>query len=346
MSLRAALTMSAALNLAGAFLTTAVAATVGKGIVETTAITLPLVGAALIGAIVWNLLTWRLSLPSSSSHALIGGLIGAMLVSHGPSYVLWTSIWQKVIVPALLSPLVGFALGFAVMLLLYHLFRKARPAAVHRTFRRAQIVSAAFVSFSHGANDAQKTMGVITLALVAGHYQARFAVPSWVIVVSAAAIAAGTFSGGIRIIRTVGQRIVRLEPINGFAAEASSACVLLVASLHGLPVSTTHVVSSSVMGVGATRSLSAVRWGMARTILVAWVLTLPGAALMAAVVGGRVAGVRRALIRPRRAASASGSVRWLSCASSTRYHGAQKAARQRRTTEWKRSLHLWRGSFW
>ena len=282
LSLRTALGLSAALNLVGAFLTTAVAATVGKGIVATGAITLPLVGAALIGAICWNLTTWRLGLPSSSSHALIGGLVGAMLAAHGPSYVLWLSIWQKVVIPALLSPLAGFALGFLVMLLLFWLFRRARPTAINRGFRRAQILSAAFVSFSHGANDAQKTMGVMTLALVAGGYQARFVVPAWVILLSAATIAAGTFSGGMRIIRTVGQRIIRLEPINGFAAETASACVLLFASLQGLPVSTTQVVSASVMGVGATRNPSAVRWGVAGSILVAWVLTLPCAAGVAA----------------------------------------------------------------
>jgi PiT family inorganic phosphate transporter len=188
-----------------------------------------------------------------------------------------------VVVPAILSPLGGFAVGFAVMLLLYWLFRRWQPARVNRTFRRAQVVSAAFVSFSHGANDAQKTMGVITLALVAGHYQARFAVPSWVILVSAASIALGTYSGGWRIIRTMGQRIIRLEPINGFAAETASAGILLVASLQGLPVSTTHVVSSAVMGVGTTRNPGAVRWGVATSILVAWVLTLPAAAAVGAV---------------------------------------------------------------
>jgi PiT family inorganic phosphate transporter len=286
MSPRVALAMSAVLNLAGAFLTTAVAATVGKGIVASGAITLPLVEAALLGAIVWNLTTWRLGLPSSSSHALIGGLIGAMLAAHGASFVLWQSIWRKVVVPAILSPLGGFAVGFAVMLLLYWLFRRWQPARVNRTFRRAQVVSAAFVSFSHGANDAQKTMGVITLALVAGHYQARFAVPSWVILVSAASIALGTYSGGWRIIRTMGQRIIRLEPINGFAAETASAGILLLASFRGLPVSTTHVVSSAVMGVGTTRNPGAVRWGVAGSILVAWVLTLPASAAMGALAYG------------------------------------------------------------
>lgn len=281
---RRALLLSAVLNLAGAFLTTAVAATVGKGIVETGAITLAIVGASLAGAIAWNLMTWRLGLPSSSSHALIGGLIGAMLVAHGASFVLWGSIWAKVIVPGLLSPLAGLVVGFLVMLALYWIFRAWRPSTLNRVFRGAQTVSAAFVSFSHGANDAQKTMGIITLTLVAGGYQSHFAVPAWVIIISASAIALGTFSGGWRIIRTMGQRIIKLQPINGFAAEISAAAILLLASFNGLPVSTTHVVSGAVMGVGSTRNPSAVRWGVAGNIAVAWVLTIPCAAIMAAIV--------------------------------------------------------------
>jgi len=283
LSPRRALAMSAVMNLAGAFLTTAVATTVGKGIVETQAITLPLVGAALIGAIIWNLATWRLGLPSSSSHALIGGLIGAMMAAHGQNFVQWANIWHKVVEPALGSPLAGFALGFVIMLALYWCFHAWRPAKVNRVFRRLQVVSAAFVSFSHGANDSQKTMGVITLVLVAGHDQSRFVVPPWVILLSATAIALGTYSGGWRIIRTMGQRIIRLEPINGFAAETASASILLSSSLLGLPVSTTQVVSSAVVGVGSTRNPGAVRWGVAGSILVAWVLTLPAAAAAGAI---------------------------------------------------------------
>jgi PiT family inorganic phosphate transporter len=282
LSPRRALAMSAVLNLAGAFLTTSVAATVGKGIVDTAAITLPLVAAALIGAITWNLTTWRLGLPSSSSHALIGGLIGAMLAAHGASFVLWQSILHKVVVPALISPVVGFALGFVVMVGLYWGFRSWRPVKVNRTFRRLQILSAAFVSFSHGANDAQKTMGVMTLALVAGHDLTRFVVPLWVILLSALAIALGTYSGGWRIIRTMGQRIIRLEPINGFAVESAAASILLTSSFLGLPVSTTQVVSSTILGVGATRNAGAVRWGMAGSILIAWVITLPASAIVGA----------------------------------------------------------------
>jgi PiT family inorganic phosphate transporter len=189
-------------------------------------------------------------------------------------------------VPGLLSPAGGLVVGFLIMLALYWLFRAWRPTVLNRTFRGAQTLSAAFVSFSHGANDAQKTMGVITLALVAGGYQQHFQVPSWVIVISATAIALGTFSGGWRIIRTMGQRIISLQPINGFAAETASAAILLVASFRGLPVSTTHVVSGAVMGVGSTRNPSAVRWGVAGNIVVAWLLTIPCAAIVAAVVYG------------------------------------------------------------
>ena len=283
---RTAVLLAAVFNLVGAFLTTSVANTVGKGIVKMEAVTLALVGAALVGAIVWNLITWRLGLPSSSSHALIGGLIGAMLVAHGPAFVQTGGIVAKVVVPGLLSPLAGLVVGFLVMLALYWLFRAWAPARLNRTFRGAQVLSAAYVSFSHGTNDAQKTMGVITLALVAGGFQHEFVVPIWVMVISGLAIALGTYSGGWRIIRTVGQRIFRLQPISGFAAQTSAATILLVASLKGLPVSTTHVVSSAVMGVGSTRKISAVRWGVAGNILIAWLLTIPCAAAMAALIYG------------------------------------------------------------
>jgi inorganic phosphate transporter, PiT family len=283
---RTAVLLSAALNLAGAFLTTQVAATVGKGIVVTDKVTLTLVGAALVGAIAWNLITWRLGLPSSSTHALIGGLIGAMLVAHGPAFIQTKGIIDKVVLPGLFSPLTGLVLGFFVMLALYWLFRAWAPGPLNRTFRGAQVFSAAFVSFAHGANDAQKTMGVITLALVASGHLHEFAVPKWVIVASGLTIALGTYAGGWRIIRTLGQRIFRLQPVNGFAAQTTAATILLIASLKGLPVSTTHVVSGSVMGVGASRRLSAVRWGVAGNIVMAWVLTIPCAAAMAALVYG------------------------------------------------------------
>ena len=283
---RTAVLLSAVLNLAGAFLTTKVATTVGKGIVVTEKVTLALVGAALVGAIAWNLITWYWGLPSSSTHALIGGLIGAMVVAHGPAFVQTKGIIDKVVVPGLLSPLAGLVIGFFVMLALYWLFRAWAPGPLNRGFRGAQVLSAAYVSFTHGANDAQKTMGVITLALVASGHLHEFVVPPWVIVASALAIALGTYSGGWRIIRTVGQRIFKLQPISGFAAQTTAATILLVASLKGLPVSTTHTVSGSVMGVGASRRLSAVRWGVAGNIVMAWVLTIPCAGAMAALVYG------------------------------------------------------------
>src|ERR671938_671276 len=216
---RTAVLLAAALNLAGAFLTTKVAATVGKGIVQADKVTLAVVGAALVGAILWNLIVWRLGLPSSSTHALIGGLIGAMLVAHGPAFIHTKGIVDKVVLPGLISPLSGMAVGFMLILTLYWLFRAWAPVRLNRTFRGAQVLSAAYVSFSHGANDAQKTMGIITLALVAGGFQDKFVVPPWVIVASALAIALGTYSGGWRIIRTVGQRIFRVHPIHGFAAQ-------------------------------------------------------------------------------------------------------------------------------
>src|ERR687884_1947825 len=224
---RTAVLLSAALNLAGAFLTTSVANTVGKGIVQADKVTLAVVGAALVGAILWNLIVWRLGLPSSSTHALIGGLIGAMLVAHGPAFVQGTGVVNKVVVPGLVSPLTGLVVGFFVMLALYWLFRAWAPSRLNRTFRGAQVLSAAYVSFSHGANDAQKTMGIITLALVAGGFQDQFVVPPWVIVISALAIALGTYSGGWRIIRTLGQRIYRPHPISGFAAQTAAATILL-----------------------------------------------------------------------------------------------------------------------
>src|SRR2546421_6237404 len=199
---RVAVLLAAVLNLAGAFLTTKVAATVGKGIVQTQAVTLTVVGAALVGAIVWNLITWRLGLPSSSTHALIGGLIGAMLVAHGPAFVQGKGIVAKVVVPGLVSPLAGLVVGYLVMLALYWLFRAWAPGPLNRTFRRAQVLSAAFVSFSHGANDAQKTMGIITLSLGAGGFQHKFVVPPWGIVSSALAIAPRTYNGGRAIIRS------------------------------------------------------------------------------------------------------------------------------------------------
>jgi PiT family inorganic phosphate transporter len=243
---------------------------------------LVIVLAALIGAIVWNLGTWYFGLPSSSSHALIGGLVGAGIVTQG---VHWQGVWEKVVIPMVVSPLVAFAFAYVVMLLILWIFRKANAHRAQRGFRWAQIVSAATMAFGHGTQDAQKTMGVIFLALVVnGNVSSAADIPLWVILASAAAISLGTYSGGWRIMRTLGRRIISLSPASGFAAQSVASGVMLGNALYGLPVSTTHAISASVMGVGATRRLSAVRWGVAGNIVVAWVLTIPAAAAVAALV--------------------------------------------------------------
>jgi PiT family inorganic phosphate transporter len=277
---RVAVLLSAAFNLAGAFLNTRVADTIG-GLVSGK-IALLAILAALAGAIAWNLLTWVYGLPSSSSHALIGGLIGATLVSLGPGAVKWPTV-ETAFGALVTSPVLGLIIGFGLMLALLWIFRRAAPNPMNRGFRRAQLLSASFISFSHGSNDAQKTMGVITLALVTYGALDTFAVPAWVIALSAAAMALGTYSGGWRIIRTMGSRIIKLDPVHGFAADLTASSLILAASHLGLPVSTTHVVSGSLMGVGTSRRLSAVRWGVATNIVAAWLITIPASACVAAV---------------------------------------------------------------
>jgi len=280
---RAALALAAVMNLVGALISTKVAATVGAGIIDppTGGGGLQVVFAALIGAIVWNLITWYFGLPSSSSHALIGGLVGAALAA-GES-VKWSGIVDKVVVPMVLSPLIGFALGYLLMLVLLWSFSRANAHKVHRGFRSAQILSSATMAFGHGTQDAQKTMGIITLALVTSGVLDTFDVPLWVILASALAISAGTYAGGFRIMRTLGRRIIQLTPAGGFAAQTVASGVLIAtATVLAVPVSTTHITTASVMGVGATRRLSAVRWGVAGNIVVAWVVTLPAAGLVAA----------------------------------------------------------------
>lgn len=275
--------MAAVFNLIGAFLGTGVAETIGSNIVK---VDLGIHGmtvvlAALLGAIAWNLITWRLGLPSSSSHALIGALAGAGIASS--STIEWSVILDKVVVPMVVSPLSGFVLGYLVMVAILWIVRHKAPAPTHRRFRIAQTVSAAAMSLGHGLQDAQKTMGVIVLALVAGGFHTGTSIPVWVKLCAALAISAGTYSGGWRIMRTLGRRIIHLDPARGFAAEAVSAVVLYVAALQfHAPVSTTHTISSAIMGVGATKRLSAVRWGVARSMVAAWVLTLPAAGLFAA----------------------------------------------------------------
>lgn len=287
---RVALAMAAVLNFVGALLGVEVAKTI-QGIIDIEGVTsvsdadrahaLTIVLAALIGAITWNLITWYFGIPSSSSHALIGGIVGAGLASA--TSVSGETLVEKVAIPMVLSPLLGFFGAFAFMTAIMWTFRKANPHKVSRGFRHAQTVSAAGMSLGHGLQDAQKTMGVIVLALVAGGYSDGDGVPLWVIVAAASAIAAGTYSGGWRIMRTLGRRIIDLDPPKGFAAEGVAATVLYVMAigLHA-PVSTTHTITSAIMGAGATKRLSAVRWGVARGIVVAWIVTMPAAAAVSA----------------------------------------------------------------
>jgi inorganic phosphate transporter, PiT family len=287
LSLRGALGLAAVMNLLGALAGTGVAVTIAKGVIATPHTTggLEVVGAALVGAILWNITTWYFGLPSSSSHALIGGLVGAALASS--TEVQWMGVVDKVAIPMVLSPIVGLTLGYLVMLLLMWMFRRANAHRAGRMFRRAQLVSASSLAFGHGLQDAQKSMGVIVLALVVTGYQDDYTVPFWVIVLCASALAAGTWSGGLRIMRTLGRRIFNLTPPHGFAAEMSAATVLYTtAFVFAAPVSTTHVVTSAIMGVGATTRRSAVRWSVAGDIAIGWVLTAPGAATIAATTYG------------------------------------------------------------
>jgi PiT family inorganic phosphate transporter len=283
---RIALVVAAVGNLIGAFLGGHVAATVGNEVIKPPAGTtgLSVVFAGLAGAIVWNVITWYFGIPSSSSHALFGGLVGATLVVPD-GVVYWYGIFDKIIIPMLLSPVVGFILGYLVMLAVLWVFRRGHPGRLNRGFRVAQSVSAFAMSVGHGTQDAAKTIGVVGLALVTGGYLgAQTAVPVWVYVVSAVVLSLGTYSGGWRIIRTLGSRVIPLRPPEGFAAEATASTVLLVTSRLGWPISTTHTITSAIMGVGATKGLAAVRWGVAGNIVTAWLLTFPASALVAALV--------------------------------------------------------------
>lgn len=283
LSPRIAVLLSAIMNFVGAFVTLKVAATIGSGIIPPGSATLWMVTMALIGAIVWNLLTWYGGLPSSSSHALIGGLIGVAIVALGFSHLKWSALLSKIIIPLIISPILGFILAYVGMLILYWVFRRSRPRAINRGFRFAQIFSSAYVSFSHGTNDAQKTMGIITLALVSGHKLSHFAVPLWVVAAAAMAMAFGTYAGGWRIIRTMGTRLYKIEPVEGFDAQTIAATIIEGASHFGFPVSTTHVVSGSILGAGATVNPGTIRWGVGLNILIAWILTIPAAALVAGI---------------------------------------------------------------
>jgi PiT family inorganic phosphate transporter len=291
LSPRLAVLVAAVANLAGAFVTTAVAKTVGKGIIDTGLANEKTVLAALIGAIAWNLITWWLGLPSSSSHALIGGLIGAALVQSGWKGVQWHGLAHNVAIPALAAPAIAFAGAFLLLLTIYWLLVWITPGLANRGFRLGQLASGTWVAFTHGANDAQKTMGVIALALFESKHISHFYIPTWVIVAAGLAIAAGTYAGGWRIMRTLGQRVFSIEPPSGFAAQTTAGVTIYVATHLGYPLSTTHVISGAVMGAGATRRLSAVRWGVAGNIVAAWILTIPAAGLVAAALYWPVVGI-------------------------------------------------------
>jgi PiT family inorganic phosphate transporter len=272
---------AAVLNFAGAFISLEVAATVGKGIVDPSAVTLGVIMAGLSGAIAWNLTSWRLGLPTSSSHALIGGVAGAAIAASGLGIVNWAGLKDKVMIPSLVAPVAGLAIAGGLAFLLLRVVRRRDPERVGRIARRGQLVSASFVAFTHGTNDAQKTMGVIALALVAGKPASEFHVPLWVMLSAAAAMAAGTYVGGWRIIRTLGTRLTDLSPVQGFAAETSTAAILWSTAHLGFPVSTTHTISGSVLGAGAA-GRQRVGWMVARNIGIAWVVTIPAAALTGA----------------------------------------------------------------
>jgi PiT family inorganic phosphate transporter len=296
---RQAIVMAAFFNLTGALLGGAVASTIGKGLVDTNVVTTATLLCALIAAFSWNIITWLGGMPSSSSHALIGGLCGAALATaHGDWTVLkWhTGLWPKVIVPMMTSPIAGFILGGAVMFLLIVLLHRFTPHLIHSIFGKAQVFSAAWMAHSHGTNDAQKTMGIITLALFTGTKAGHFdnipawlhflrtptfgGIPTWVKVLCAVVMAAGTAAGGWRIIRTLGHRMVKLQPVHGFAAETSAALIIQGASFYGIPLSTTHVISTSIMGVGAVKRFTGVRWGVVERIVWAWIFTLPASGLI------------------------------------------------------------------
>ena len=287
---RVAVTIAAVLNFVGAFLSFQVAATIASGIVVADLVTPSIVFAGLVGAIAWNLATWYFGLPSSSSHALIGGVVGSALVAAGPDAVKGDGLVEKVAVPALVAPLLALAVAGVAITLAYRIVGRLSPGPTARGFRLGQIVSGSLFSLSHGTNDAQKTMGIIFLALVAnGSLEPADAVPLWVKLYAATAIALGTYAGGWRIIKTMGSRIIKMDPAQGFAAQGAGAAVILSASHAGFPLSTTHVITGGIMGAGAAKRISAVRWGVAGNIVIAWVLTLPAAAAVGGLTYGVVA---------------------------------------------------------
>lgn len=280
LSIRSAIFMAAILNFAGAMVSTKVATTIGKGIVDAADVTQLVVFAGVMGAIIWNLITWYYGLPSSSSHAIIGGIMGSVIAHSGLSTLHWAGL-KKIVLSLVFSPVIGVIIGFVFMIVLLWLFRNKAPGNINKGFRRMQVVSAAFMAFSHGTADAQKSMGVITMALLSYGLIPTFDVPTWVKLSCAVAMGLGTAAGGWRIIKTVGKDFVKLQPVHGFCVETAAAGVILGASSIGMPVSTTHVITSTILGVGISKRLTAVNWNVAQRILVAWVLTIPASAFVA-----------------------------------------------------------------
>jgi PiT family inorganic phosphate transporter len=266
---------------------TAVAKTIGKGMIDISAVSFAVIFGGLVGAIVWDLITWYYGLPTSSSHALIGGYAGAAVAKAGLGVIILSG-WTKTLLYIVLAPMMGLILGFLIEVGIYWIFRRSSPLRVDHIFRRLQLVSAALYSLGHGTNDAQKTMGIIAGVLFTAGFLKAFTIPVWVILAAHAAIALGTLSGGWRIIHTMGTRITKLQPVGGFAAETAGAATLFIATHFGVPVSTTHTITGAIVGVGATRRLSAVRWGVAGRIVWAWILTIPMSALIGALVYGMV----------------------------------------------------------
>ncbi|MEU9130210.1 inorganic phosphate transporter [Kitasatospora sp. NPDC048540] len=289
---KVALAMAAVMNLAGAFLGSGVAHTVSSGIIETPTGRqgMGILFAALVGAIAWNLTTWYFGLPSSSSHALFGGMVGAALA--GGTEVIWSGVLGKIVIPMFVSPVVGLICGYLVMLAILWIFRRANPHRAKRNFRVAQTASAAAMALAHGLQDAQKTMGIVVMALTISGHQSTGDIPIWVKVSCATALSLGTYAGGWRIMRTLGRKIIELDPPQGFAAEATASTIMYVTSfVYKAPISTTHVITSAIMGVGATKRLRAVRWGVAKNIVLGWFITMPAAALVAALIYAVVHGV-------------------------------------------------------
>lgn len=280
LSVKSAIVIAASLNFLGAMAFTKVAKTIGTGIVNAEALSQMVVLAGVVGAIIWNLITWYYGLPSSSSHAIVGGLMGAVIAHVGTSALLWSGL-KKIILALLISPVLGTVTGLIFVVIFSRLLQRRSPTGVNRVFRKMQVCSAAFMAFSHGTADAQKSMGVITMALLSYGAIPTFEVPMWVKFTCALAMALGTAAGGWRIIKTVGRDFVKLQPMTGFSVDSASTCVILGAALFGLPTSTTHVVTSSVLGVGLSKSLNSVNWNVAKRIVTAWILTIPASALVA-----------------------------------------------------------------